>query len=229
MRLLRVVGVAVLLLLGAGPAASANPGGGDRGGFVPVHQLGGASGGELIGQWWARVLAIPAAQNPIETPDAAAVCMRLGRAGQVLAEVSGLPQTTCTMRVGMTLLIPVDLAECSTAEPDPFHGVTEAQQRTCAVGWLSQDGVRSINLSLDGGPAIDIHQPAFVEVSPQTHTVFPSDPIFGAEPGPATFVGTAYAATTRHKLHQGRHTIDASVVLAEGDPVTFSIIVNVVR
>src|SRR4051812_11294919 len=67
MRLLRAVPLALVLVLCSGAVGAAHDanGHGRRADFVPVHRLGGARGSELIGQWWARVIEIPNAQNPL--------------------------------------------------------------------------------------------------------------------------------------------------------------------
>jgi hypothetical protein len=67
-------------------------------------------------------------------------------------------------------------------------------------------------------------------VSPQLSSVFDTaDPVFGATPGPTTFVAAGYAATPRH-LRRGRHVIAGEVVLTDGNPpVTYTITLNVRR
>jgi hypothetical protein len=39
--------------------------------LVPVNKLGGSTGGELVGHWWAQALAVPAAENPLFPPNPA--------------------------------------------------------------------------------------------------------------------------------------------------------------
>ena len=41
----------------------------DRPDIVPIKKLAGSTAGELLGQWWAQVLAIPEAENPLVQPD----------------------------------------------------------------------------------------------------------------------------------------------------------------
>jgi hypothetical protein len=140
MRLLRAVPLALVLVLCCGAVAGAD-GGRDHGrsDFAPVHRLGGVSGSELIGEWWARMIEIPNAQNPLgagTTP----MCLDLGRHGRVVAPVgAGGQDATCTVRAGEDVYLQLTSADCSSNEPDPFHGATEAEQRNCAIK-LGDDG-----------------------------------------------------------------------------------------
>jgi hypothetical protein len=204
--------------------------GGPRADFVPANRLAGSTGGELLGQWLARVLAISAGRNPVGAPTNPPLCLQLGRHGSVLAATGAAPEITCAMPVGMRLLVVGDGSECSSAEAPPYHGDTEAEQRACAINTLPLSGVSAFRLSLDGGPVVDIHQQAFLMVTPQSRTVFPSDPVFPATPGPATFVGAGYVATVpRRKLGPGRHVIQGQIVLTEARPETFSLVLDVVE
>jgi hypothetical protein len=231
MRLRYLVPAALTVLLLTSPVAVADGGDGHGTGkpdLVPVHRLDGASGGKLLGQWWAEVLAYPAANNPITGGDP--VCMALGKHGRVLAGAASVPTHTCTMRAGTDLFVPVSSAECSSAEPPPFFGLTEEEQQACAIDFaFADDFVTAIKLSLDGGPIVDIHRRSYQVVSPQLTTVFPPGPIFDAIPGPATFAAAGYAATPRRALRPGRHVIDGEVVLPDGTSFEFEFAVEVVR
>jgi hypothetical protein len=233
MRLLRRAVATALAVASCSCVVAAGSAGADhdpgRADFVPVHRLAGSTGGELLRDWWAALLAIPAAQSPLD-PATEPLCLTLGRRGKVLAIAGAAPVATCTMRAGMRLFIPVSGAECSSAEPPPFNGATEAEQRACATGLaFSDDFVSAIRLSLDGGPVIDIHSERFQLVSPQGSVVFPEGPIFDATPGPATFVAAMYGATLKRKLRPGQHTIRVDVVLPDGSTLPLSIVLNVVK
>src|SRR4051794_39616683 len=102
MRLRHVIPVAMsLLALGSGAVASADgrDDHGNRVDFVPVHRVGGATGGELMGQWWGHVIEIPNAQNPSGV-GTEALCVNLGRRGNVVAPLSNGQPATCTVRAG---------------------------------------------------------------------------------------------------------------------------------
>jgi hypothetical protein len=232
MRLRRAVPLAASLLLLTGAPAAANGQGhhsGGRSDFVPVHRLAGATGGELSGEWWARVLAIPAAQNPL-TDTGNAQCFSLGSRGKVLAPAFAGGTATCTLRAGGRLFLQLSSAECSSAEPPPFRFTTEEEQRGCAVGFAFSDTfVTAIRLSLDGRAPLDVHKERFEVVSPQMRTVFPEGPIFDADPGPATFVAAGYVAKLRHRLRPGRHVITDEVTLPDDSVLTATIVVDVVR
>ena len=106
--------------------------------FVPVKTLAGSTGGELVGQWWAQVLAIPAAENPLFPPSPAR-CLRLGRRAKVAA-MAGTARSaplTCTINAGTPLFLAAGLSECSSAEPEPYRAVTEEEQRDCAIEFFS--------------------------------------------------------------------------------------------
>ena len=227
MRLLRRIGVAALLAASCfcmAPAA-ANAGDRDRhrADLVPVHLLGGTSGGELLGEFWANVLTVPAAENPLEAGNAA-LCMRLGRQRKVAAVASVLPEATCRIRAGTPVFIPLSGGECSDAEPAPFFGRDEAEQRACARAAIFTDEfVTAIRLSLDGGPVTDVHERRYQLVSPQFAVFIPESPIFGATPGDATFVAAGYGVTTRRLLEPGRHVIDGEVDLPDGSTLSFAV------
>jgi hypothetical protein len=234
MRLLRAVSLTLVLVLvlccGAVAAAHDGNGHGGRADFVPVHRLGGASGSELIGQWWARVIEIPNAQNPLGA-GTAAVCLDLGRRGHVVAPVGTAEQdATCTVRAGEDVYLQLTSADCSSNEPDPFHGTTEAEQRTCAINWAMTAPVSTYTLSLDGGPAVNVLDERFFLVSPQMSAVFAPDAVFDATPGPTTFVAAGYAATPRRRLRPGQHVIAGDIVFTDGTPpAMFTVTLNVTR
>lgn len=74
----------------------------------------------------------------------------------------------------------------------------------------------AINITIDEGPAVDIHSPGFFAVSPQRFTVFNEDPVFGATPGPASFVAAGWIAEIRG-MDRGRHDMTA-VTFVNGAP-----------
>src|ERR1700754_2856254 len=94
-----LIAVIIVVCAASAPAAASDVGGHGRPDFVPVKTLGGSTGGELLGQWWAQVLAIPAAENPLFPPSPAR-CLALGRNGKVLA-MAGTARSaplTCTIK-----------------------------------------------------------------------------------------------------------------------------------
>lgn len=228
MRLHRAVPTAVLVLLLTAGVAAADGGHGQersRAPFTGVHGF----GDFLLGQWWARVLAIPAPENPLSDPDAAPICLRLGPHDTVLAPVVENKPVTCTMSVDTKLFLALPGAECSSNEPPPSFAATAPEQRDCATGFAFAPGLLTyINLSLDDGPPQNVLDPRFRDVSPQFRTVFPQTPIDDATPGPATFVAAGYDATFARPLRPGRHTVDVEVGITDSEPVEVSIVLDVV-
>jgi len=77
-----------------------------------------------------------------------------------------------------------------------------------------------INVSVDGGRPVDIHQRRFFEVSAQRDVVFPKNPVFEATPGPATFVAAAWMAEIRG-MKRGHHTVNGTMTLVGENEQTF--------
>jgi hypothetical protein len=220
MRVVSRIVVAVLsLMMFATPVAVADErkGGDDRRpSVVPAGQVAGVTGGRLLGDWFVQNLSRPADASPFG--GTANLCLDLGRRGKVLSpaggiqDATGLIEMTCTVKVGRPVVLVMTSADCSTAEAPPFFAATARKQRACAVGALNSLDIRSINVSVDGGRAVDIHQPRFFEVSPQRRVVFPANPVFGATPGPATFVAAAWMAEIRG-MKRGNHTVNGTTTL----------------
>jgi hypothetical protein len=61
----------------------------------------------------------------------------------------------CTVPAGKAIFFPILNTECSTVEPDPFHGDTERELRECAKGWV--DGATGI-CSIDGVPVQNLER-----------------------------------------------------------------------
>ena len=198
-----------------------------KGDFEPVHRLAGSTGGELLRDWLEVVLEIPAATNPI-IPGNPELCFDIGRRGKVATYATINETATCTIKAGQPLFLPNFAVECSSAEPDPFFGATEDEQRACVEGFLDNPDIVAINLSLDGGPPQDVHDDRFRVITPQGEVVFPEGAIFDARPGPATFVGGDWVATPRKRLRPGTHTINIEIVLTD-ETFTTLLTVNVER
>jgi hypothetical protein len=233
MRTLRRIAVAVLsVMLLSAPVAVADEkrGGSDRRvSVVPADRVQGQSGGRLLGDWFVEILSRPAAASP--AGGTANLCLDIGRRGRVLSPAGGIVtgtviEMTCTVEVGRPVVLVMASADCSSAEPVPFFATTAREQRACALRNLNGLGVTSIEVSVDGGRPVDIHQRRFLEVSRQRSVVFPADPVFGADPGPATFVAAAWMAEIRG-MRPGDHTVTAtSSAVVDGQTQTFQFIVH---
>ena len=99
------------------------------------------------------------------------------------------------------LFLTIRDAECSSLEDPPFHGNTEAEQRTCADFWA--DHIRNVFLVLDGVPLSDAA--AYRISSPQFTFRAPTPWVFGPTGGKATSVADGYYVLMQ--LSPGVHTI----------------------
>jgi hypothetical protein len=226
--------LAVAAMAMTAPVAVADgPRGDSRARVVPAFKLAGDTAGELLGDWYVQNLSLPASQSPFA--GSADLCLNLGHRGKVLSPSGGLftaAGMTCTVKVNRPVLLVMTSADCSSAEPPPFFGRTAAEQRACAIAAITRTpeivDVRAINVSMDGQPAIDIHSRRFFAVSPQRRVVFPPEPVFGATPGPATFVAAGWVAEIRG-MDRGRHVMRAIVETAAGPLPEFIVNFDVVR
>jgi len=105
-----VVAVVALMLMAPAAAADQGKGSGDgRPSAVPAVNVSGSTGGELVGDWYAQNLALPADRSPFG--GAANLCLNLGRHGRVLSPAAGLPdengnlEMKCSVEVGRPVLM----------------------------------------------------------------------------------------------------------------------------
>src|SRR4051812_2089472 len=95
--------LAVLVSLFAAPAARAHDGQNGPGArvVVPANRIHGETGGALLGEWYARILPIPDAQNPFD--NGPPQCVRIGHKGRVIAPAGS--GNTCTVTPRDRILI----------------------------------------------------------------------------------------------------------------------------
>jgi hypothetical protein len=199
---LAVTLTALTALAAASPAVAGDRHSG-RGGpeIVPAHRVLGQSGGTLLGEFYARLLPIPNTENPFGAGPGQ--CVRVGRHGRVVMP-AGTPNQ-CTVTTADRIVVPAATLDCSSNEPPPFHGGTAREQRRCAIT-QGTEAYATMPLTVDGAPPVDIRKPRFAVLSPQLASSFASDPIFGATPGPTTFVAFGWIAEIRN-LRPGHHVI----------------------
>jgi hypothetical protein len=116
--------------------------------------------------WWQYFLPLTATQF--------ADCT-IGNSGQVAFLLTGPP--TCTGRVdpGTALFFPIANVECSSLEPQPFHGDSAAERASCAASFAA--GVGTMTVTIDGTALRDLTN--YHVLSPDfTFTVGP-DNVFG--------------------------------------------------
>ena len=195
------------------PAAQAHPPGGAGGGKVAPFAYGGGVTADDV--------AI-ASFTPSYTGEPVPACRLLGR-GKVLF---ALPGSTCTVKAGVQVLVPLPGVSCSDAEPPPFFGSTEAEQRRCAFA-IVREQVLEVTVSVDGGPPQNVLSNRFLTVSDQFGVVSQPGNPFGATPGPTTLVAVGYLGVLRG-LRPGRHTFVVAGN-AFGGPFTSTWTVDVLR
>jgi len=121
-----VVAVVALMLMAPAAAADQGRGSGDgRPAVVPAVNVSGSTGGELVGDWYAQNLSLPADTSPFG--GTANLCLNLGRHGRVLSPAAGRLdengnlEMTCGVEVGRPVLLVMTSADCSSAEPKDFY------------------------------------------------------------------------------------------------------------
>jgi hypothetical protein len=163
----------------------------------------GKSYGEWEAAWWQALISIPA--NP-DHPFYVGGAFGDVKHVLFLTGVGGSPTIPITVRPGTHLFFPMINAECSSLEPDPFHGDTEAEQRTCANGFI--DNVTGVFAEIDGRPVQNIAD--YRTDSPQFTINVPDPNILGVvAPATGTSVDAGYylflapLSVETHTLHFG--------------------------
>ena len=169
----------------------------------PSSQVQGLTLGAWSAVWWQHMLAIPASENPaFGNPWTDCYFGQVGNVGLGVAFM--LPNNgtfSCEMPAGMMLLIPLATTECSTLEPDPFHGDNEEELRACASGFTISD----LQASIDGNEIQNLTDYLFL--SPMYDFTVPEDNILGVPAGSGQSV--AYGAWLMLKpLTPGEHTVN---------------------
>ena len=114
----------------------------------------------------------------------------------------GSADVNCELPPGVSLLLPILWAECSTVEGTPFACSDETSCRACAEGFL--DGVAGLSAVIDG-TVIDV--PRFRFGSPLLSYELPGSNIFGLPDGtPIQSVGDGYYLMIK-PLSVGQHVI----------------------
>ena len=192
----------------------------------PTQRVDGLDAGEAMGLNWVRGYTLPAAENPMLGNSAP--CVRLGSHGKILVGV-GYQPVPCTVDSNTTVLVWGLSNTCDTVDPlSPWYAVGERAQRACAVATI-EPYVQEIRFTIDGGPAIDLHQRRFAIFAPQHRVRLRADNPFGVPPGPATFTAFGWMAWL-NKLPPGRHTLRSESIFSDGsEPYVISIDLDVVR
>jgi hypothetical protein len=179
---------------------------------------GGLTGGELLGEAWARSLAQPTGQA-----DAfAGSCVTL--AHDVIAPHFGDNGTATCTGTRATQLLVFWGSECSNRDTPATY--TRAAQLACAR--TADRAIKALTVTVDGGDTVDIVRPRFELFSPQRTIVLPPDNVFGTAERTATFTAHAWGAVIR-SLRPGRHTVRFAVALGArpDDRFTLTILLTI--
>jgi hypothetical protein len=224
-----VVGV-LCLGVGSPPAQAAAPSSGKVKLLPATKRIGGLTGSELLGEQWHQWLELPPENNSFLLNGD--LCMSAGRKGKILMGVhSPFEPTVCTVKPGTPVFFSTYSSECSTVEPPPFFGATEADQQACAIEALASFIPDAILVSVDGADPVDIIAPEFLGVSSQRTALIPADSILDTDEvdipaGEATFSAAGYVVSLR-PLPPGRHEITVQYVTGS-NVVTQRLIADVV-
>lgn len=131
-------------------------------------------------RWWQWATSVPLdGTHPLEGSGNDCMTGQASRGPIYLGGVfnsAGTEERDCTIPAGRPIFAPVVNVECSTVEPDPFHGSNGAELRACAQGWT----LTGQHAELDGESLMvyDVTSPVFPFMVGETWTGF-----FGADAG----------------------------------------------
>lgn len=213
----RIVAAALTLAVFAAPIAAAH--GPQKGGGAVVSPArgGGLTGGELLGEAWARG-NYSNDPNPLN-----GTCESIAR-DVLAAHFDDDLTATCTATQRTRLFLYFGTA-CFNVEEGV--GETREEQLACAVA--SDRAIHELNVTVDGSETINIVSRRFELFSPQRMVQLPEDNVFGVAAQTATFTAHAWGAVVR-RLRPGQHIVTFQLVAPDfGGSFTFTINLNVVR
>ena len=206
-----VLGALAALFLVVPVAQADPPTGAGAGKVTPFTPVGGLTAEDVVAMSFV----------PNYTGVQAPACGMLGRGDKVLFPGVG---STCTVKPGTRIVVPLPGASCSDAEPVPFYGATEPEQLACAAA-IADAAITEVTVRVDGGPPQDVRNDRYSVITDQFSVISRAGNPFGATPGPTTLVVVGYLGVLRG-LPPGSHTIVVSGDL--GGPFTWTFSVNVV-
>jgi hypothetical protein len=214
---LRAVILAVAVLTGglcvASVAAAHAPPKGSNAVVAPAHGAG-MTGGQLLGEAWARA-NYSTAPNPLNGS-----CESLAR-DVLIAHFDDNLSATCqaTQRTRLFLFFGTI---CFNVEENV--GEAEEAQLACAVN--SDRSIHALDVTVDGETTALVN-PRFELFSPQRTVQLPEDNVFGVPE--VSFTAHGWGAVVR-RLRPGVHTVTMHLVAPDwGEPATFTIVLDVVR
>lgn len=173
----------------------------------PGELVDGATLGEWSARHWQWTASFPVKVNPGH--DVTGARCRYGQSGPVFF----IPRNfaPCTVPAGMTLFVPIAGTECSTTEPPPYGGRTEAELRACAAADV--DRYTGIVVRVDGQEIPDIQ--TYRVSSPLFTLALPQDNVLGVPAGVTHAVADGYQIMLA-PLRVGEHEIRVHVELMDG-------------
>lgn len=174
--------------------------------IVPVEQSYlGLGYGDWAGLWWQWAFSIP---DGASHPFSAGGDVLQNQAGHVwfLAGVFGVEERTITIPAGTALFFPVGNAECSTLEPDPFHGDDAPSLSACANGYGDLVAAGSPSCELDGKPVNRLGR-FRTQSSMFAFGPLPDPAVFGLTPGDTGLAVDSGIYLLLEPMSPGEHTI----------------------
>ncbi len=175
--------------------------------YPPDKPVAGATPGEWSARHQQWTVSFPVGINPGQ--DVSGATCGYGQSGPVFFIPRNFPP--CVVPSGVALFVPIAGTVCSTAEPPPFAGRSEAELRACAAA--DADRYTGIVVRVDGErvPEIESHRVA----SPLFPLLLPEHNVLGAPPGMAAAVADGYQLLLA-PLPVGAHEIVVHVELTDG-------------
>jgi hypothetical protein len=207
---------ALAIALCAAPATAAHPHNDYGRAAISPARGGGLTGGELLGEAWARGLS--GSNAPFQgTCTTLAPNVLQGHGGD-----DGIARCTATPRSRLYVGFG---SFCDDLE----NGLeTEREQLACARA-ASQEFLKELNVTVDNGDPINIVRPRFELFSPQRTIELPADNDFGVPAGtPLTFTAHGWGVVV-HSLRPGRHIVTLEVVTPDFRALFITVILKVVR
>jgi len=169
---------------------------------------------QALAGFWTFALQTPTPQNPFTSDNNR--CHYLGN--QLLAPMQPFAptSTTCTVKPGTRVFVGEMSAECSTAEPPPFHGNNPAELRACvrSVFFGPVGFVTAHTLVLDGRTV-----PVTFLQTPLMSVTLPPDNMFGVPPQDALSVGMGWVALLHPMTPGVHHVIFTFNITFQGSPI----------
>ena len=186
----------------------------------PDAEAGGAGLADWSVRSWQWFFSFPASVNP--TNDPTGERCTYGQSGPVFflvaAESSG--GRACTIPSGVHVFVPLGVAECSTVEPPPFHGDSDAELAACAkdaTAHMPPAAIADMDLTVDGRAVGDLAP--YHLTTPAFDLLLPVDNVLGVAPGVARAAADGYQVLLA-PLAEGDHAVVVSVPGPEGLIVT---------